>query len=693
MVEKRFNQLGMPDIERFENYLPTAFSSELTLLQKVNKIIQDLIRNFELTNEMVDYLNNFVETFDENLYETVDDILNEWLKNDKLAKFIRDLINEEVIESRTDYLGKKYVNLKERLDSEKADIVEVTAQLAEKRSNNILITMNDVAQDIKEAMTGGSVAVVGINAVDSQNIKNKAINEGKTRYFKTTGRNLFNKYTVNFGYYVDWITGNLISSSGYNASDFIEIEPSEQYISNYSMRSIVFYDINKNFISSMENLQPGTVVTSVANAYYARVSLYSAQNNVDLFQFEKGVSRTAYDRHFYFDTNSIQKNSQDGATLKPNSIDESKLTFFRKSNKNIFNPYTITELSYVSPTTGIVDYNKDAPYLYNVSDYIEVTPSLVYICNKDIRSIAFYDINKNFVSGISITILGGTTITIPNNVAYMRVNILDTISLLSIQIEQSESITKFESYLQFNGFIPPKSITVDKLADGIIEAYYSVWKNKTFISLGDSITWQDGNVYSGTSNIARGYQTILKENLGFASYLNEGVSGAPVSNGTANGVGTNTTSKTVDYSTYDLCIIAGGTNDFKLNVPIGTKGEIGDTTFDTNTFYGAYRDMVEHILKTKPTIRICLFTPLQRDNGGYNGWTFVNAVGHKLIDYVNAIKEIGKMYGIPVCDMYSNSGFNKLTLNFYTIDGLHPNDVGYLRMGGYASKFIDSIGV
>lgn len=136
MVEKRFNQLGMPDIERFENYLPTAFSSELTLLQKVNKIIQDLIRNFDLTNEMVDYLNNFIETFDENLYETVDDILNEWLKNDKLAKFIRDLINEEVIEARTDYLGKKYGNLKERLDSEKADIVEVTNQLAHKANKD-----------------------------------------------------------------------------------------------------------------------------------------------------------------------------------------------------------------------------------------------------------------------------------------------------------------------------------------------------------------------------------------------------------------------------------------------------------------------------------------------------------------------------------------------------------------------------
>jgi lysophospholipase L1-like esterase len=41
--------------------------------------------------------------------------------------------------------------------------------------------------------------------------------------------------------------------------------------------------------------------------------------------------------------------------------------------------------------------------------------------------------------------------------------------------------------------------------------------------------------------------------------------------------------------------------------------------------------------------------------------------------------------------MYSNSGFTKKTLATYTIDGLHPNDTGYARMGDYASSFINAI--
>ena len=37
------------------------------------------------------------------------------------------------------------------------------------------VTMSDLSQEIKEAFTGGAVAVVGVGAVDSVNVKNGAI--------------------------------------------------------------------------------------------------------------------------------------------------------------------------------------------------------------------------------------------------------------------------------------------------------------------------------------------------------------------------------------------------------------------------------------------------------------------------------------------------------------------------------------
>ena len=234
--------------------------------------------------------------------------------------------------------------------------------------------------------------------------------------------------------------------------------------------------------------------------------------------------------------------------------------------------------------------------------------------------------------------------------------------------------------------------------NGIVKPWFlrsnsiTEWDGAAFCTLGDSITWQDGKAYAqgDVGAIAKGYQSILAEKLALASYDNYGQSGKPVANGSANGSGTVTTAHTVDYTNYDLCIIAGGTNDFKLNVPIGKIGAVGDADFDDTTFCGAYQKTVEHILNQKPTIRICLFTPLQRNNGGYDVNT-TNAVGHKLIDYVNAIKAIGEMYALPVCDIYANSGINMLNLSIYTMDGLHPNDAGYARMGNYCASFLKTI--
>lgn len=116
MVDKKFIGLSKPDITRFESYLPTAFSSELSLLQKVNEIIQDLNRNFDLSNEMVEYLNHFIETFDEKLYGTIEDVLTVWLEDGRLADVVRVSINEEVIEARNDIENETHLKLNKRLD-------------------------------------------------------------------------------------------------------------------------------------------------------------------------------------------------------------------------------------------------------------------------------------------------------------------------------------------------------------------------------------------------------------------------------------------------------------------------------------------------------------------------------------------------------------------------------------------------
>ena len=56
------------------------------------------------------------------------------------------------------------------LENKKADKSEVTTQLAQKANKTHVWSMGNMGQDVKEAMTGGSVAVVGEGAIGRVNL-------------------------------------------------------------------------------------------------------------------------------------------------------------------------------------------------------------------------------------------------------------------------------------------------------------------------------------------------------------------------------------------------------------------------------------------------------------------------------------------------------------------------------------------
>lgn len=214
------------------------------------------------------------------------------------------------------------------------------------------------------------------------------------------------------------------------------------------------------------------------------------------------------------------------------------------------------------------------------------------------------------------------------------------------------------------------------------EAVGSKWSGKTFVAFGTSITALCDN-YDG------GYLEEIRKTCGFASYTNKGVSGAPMVNNTVNGNGINYAIKNYVIK-EDVILIETPTNDFKLNVPLGTLA-----TTNIDTYSGALKDAIEHLKTTYPEKFIFLLADPQRDNDGYDV-NYVNSAGHRLIDYVNMTIAIGNEYGIPVCDWYRNSGINKFNFSKYTApttdypggDGLHPNAKGYKRLGEVASGVI-----
>lgn len=204
---------------------------------------------------------------------------------------------------------------------------------------------------------------------------------------------------------------------------------------------------------------------------------------------------------------------------------------------------------------------------------------------------------------------------------------------------------------------------VDKQAECVPE-----WRGKTFTVLGDSIVSTGARMWDSA-----------RDRLGFASYRNAGVWGAPMADGTSKGAGTVTTVRSLDYANDEMVYIAAGTNDLTQNVALGSIGTVAQTTFDRNTFYGAYRSTIEYILASNPKVKLFLATPLQRNANGFSVET-ANGNGLKLGDYRAAIIALGAFYGVPVLDMYAISGITGRTLATFTGDGLHPNEAGFDRM-------------
>lgn len=196
--------------------------------------------------------------------------------------------------------------------------------------------------------------------------------------------------------------------------------------------------------------------------------------------------------------------------------------------------------------------------------------------------------------------------------------------------------------------------------------------NKKYGALGDSIT------YGLTANI--NYGTIISDKLGLI-FTNYGISGNRISS-TDND--TNSSPMCIRYnnmaSNLDIVTIMGGTNDYASQVPIGTND-----SEDIKTFKGALNVLCKGITEKYSGKIVGFVTPIQRKTDDRN---------IKLIEYVNAIKEICAKFSVPVLDLYNGGGITTIfsdNSNDLLSDGLHPNDKGQYVLARKIEGFIKNI--
>lgn len=203
--------------------------------------------------------------------------------------------------------------------------------------------------------------------------------------------------------------------------------------------------------------------------------------------------------------------------------------------------------------------------------------------------------------------------------------------------------------------------------------------NKNINWIGHSIWWYNGNKLGGNGEVARGYQTLLKEQFNITQTGNYCYSGHSLGGLTAedeNSILEPATIATWQPSENAVWTLDTITNDFKRNIQIGTIDDYNNNTGIT-TYYGALRVFKDKIaeLSGENAIIICS-NALRRNNSGYTS-TSENTEGHTLEDYELALMTIASKNKWIFVDQFRMCGVTDNSIMTTTIDGLHLNNFGY----------------
>ena len=460
-------------------------------------------------------------------------------------------------------------------------------------------------------------------------------------------------------------SGAQTASTNWSCSGFLSVKYRDvidySATTNNLASTIAAYDANKNFLRHLVPLAPNSTLVAKtgsveipADVKFVRVSYYSANSTAYSFVYKPFQIETEL-----LNDNEVSSLVWDGITAKP----------------NLFTPSTASD-NLVLLNNVLTDSGT-----WFVSDFIPVIPNEYYTTNGTAggsasAGIHYYDANKTFINygGKNVA---GTPFLIPSGVSFIRVNYTKSTSqtIADTVLSQGKVAEKY-------GPLEDKIIEISGENGGGTQKYSGM----TLMTMGDSITYGSTTPWTYPGKVAAGLGMILN---------NVGASGTRIRYAF-----TKTTPESLLEA--DIITIAYGTNDFKIETPLGAISDtptprslLDDPTYKANestagSFYADYKGVIEGIFAANPNARVMLITPIRRTQAAGTG-TDTNSRGHKLIDYVNAVKEIAQYYSLPVLDNYNTSGFNQVTMPVWLSDGLHPTEWAQQNvMAPKISGFIES---
>ncbi|ATD55403.1 SGNH/GDSL hydrolase family protein [Clostridium chauvoei] len=554
--------------------------------------------------------------------------------------------NSEIVQARVGKDGSSYSSLKERLDKENEQVnLELEQKVINlknlKLSKDDILSMANMGQDIKEAMTGGSVSVVGKDTILTENIVDKQITEEKTTFIKND-INIFNPLQATDNKCIYGEIGSIYDHDGFFVSGKIYI-PANVNIFKSSVYAYSFFDSNNKYISGGETPTPKIIKTPSNVSYIIITAPISEKKTTIVAISEIEIPFSNFKKKFndYIDSFTTETKKSMQNDFERDSVNWSNIInkeFF--SIEKIFYPFKPRKID--NKTVNVINnvyeiklYNalKNREYTITCGGGIGKTTQIIIYDTKDNNIVCNYwieNLNRNGIETIRID----------------EFNKSGIYADITLNLDNIPNITGVDSFIISNRAycIEKKVINKD-----------NYWEGKNLLCIGDSITSQEL------------YQNEIKKIIGFNNVVTQSNPGFNLKQFMSN-----VTSEQIDNA--DLISIMVCMNDFGGNTPIGS---INDKTDDT--FYGSIYMAIKKILEQKPDVRLMFVIPHnpgQHDNY-FNKINKKNkAEQHYYYEYVDAVEKSCRYYGIPVVNLYSECGLNEFNQSYFfnsADDHVHPN--------------------
>lgn len=159
---------------RFNSFITTQFDDSLSVEMQLRSLIKWITSSIDLVNDMVDYLNMFIEMFDKRLQVEIATRLNEWLDDGTLA----DIINKDVFDMKLD--REEFNAYREQVDQQLDELQQtVTQQLeelqqtVENRLEEFLVETNEIVESVQ-----GDLYSRGVNPLNPPKGYEPAVGDG-----------------------------------------------------------------------------------------------------------------------------------------------------------------------------------------------------------------------------------------------------------------------------------------------------------------------------------------------------------------------------------------------------------------------------------------------------------------------------------------------------------------------------------